>query len=156
MGRLLGLIADPVGISFSDDQGRLYVTRTSRTNRDEIDIRAHSDWMVPSITFKDVEDKRAFYQRILAPEKSAQNTWLKDWNGDGSRDWRYLTVHKEGLYRLEDTNGDGIADFSQHVLQDFSDLVTDVAHGVLAFGKDVYLYGFAGHLAPARHQAATA
>ena len=52
--------------------------------------------MVPSITFKDVEDKRAFYQRVLAPENSAQNQWLKDWNGDGSRDWRDLTFHKEG------------------------------------------------------------
>ena len=133
-----GLIADPVGIAF-DDRGRLYATRTARTNRDEIDIRAHSDWMVPSIIFKDVEDKRAFYQRVLAPERSAQNQWLKDWNGDGSRDWHDLTVHKEGLYRLEDTNGDGVADYSQKILEDFNDLVTDVAHGVLAYRNDLYL-----------------
>ena len=133
-----GLISDPVGLGF-DDLGRAYVTRTARTNRDEIDIRAHPDWMVPSIGFKDVEDKRAFYQRILAPENSAKNMWLKDWNGDGVRDWHDLTVHTEKLYRVEDTNGDGIADFSQLILDDFKDLVTDVAHGVMAYKNDVYL-----------------
>ena len=132
------LISDPVGIGF-DEKGRMYVTRTARTNRDEIDIRAHQDWMVPSMLFTDVEDKRAFYKRVLAPERSAQNPWLKDWNGDGSRDWRDLTVHKEGLYRLEDTNGDGIADVSQLLLEDFNDLVSDVAHGVLAYRNDLYL-----------------
>jgi quinoprotein glucose dehydrogenase len=133
-----GLISDPVGLGF-DDLGRAYVTRTARTNRDEIDIRGHPDWMVPSIGFKDVEDKRAFYQRILAPENSAKNQWLKDWNGDGVRDWHDLTVHTEKLYRVEDTNGDGIADFSQLILDDFKDLVTDVAHGILAYKNDLYL-----------------
>lgn len=132
------LVSDPIGIAF-DERGRMFVTRTARTNRDEIDIRAHSDWMVPSITFTDVEDKRAFYKKILAPEKSAQNGWLKDWNGDGSRDWRDLTSHKESLYRVEDTNGDGIADVSQLILSDFNDLVTDVAHGVVSYKNDLYL-----------------
>ena len=131
-----GLVSDPIGIAF-DENGRMFVTSTARTGRDEVDIRAHSDWMVPSITFKDVEDKRAFYTRVLAPENSARNQWLKDWNGDGSSDWRDLTFHKERLYRLEDTNGDGIADFSQKILEDFNDLVSDVAHGVLAYGNDV-------------------
>jgi quinoprotein glucose dehydrogenase len=133
-----GMVADPIGISF-DDRGRLYVTQTARTDRDEIDIRGHRDWMVSSITFKDVEDKRAFYQRVLAPENSAKNAWLKDWNGDGSRDWKDLTFHKEKLWRLEDTNGDGVADKSQLVLEDFHDLVTDVLHDVLAFKNDVYV-----------------
>jgi len=132
------LVADPIGIGF-DELGRLYVTSTTRTNRAEIDIRGHQDWMVSSITFKDVEDKRAFYQRVLAPERSAQNQWLKDWNNDSSRDWRDLTLHKERLYRLEDTNGDGIADLSQLILEDFNDLVSDVAHGVLAYRGDLYL-----------------
>jgi putative membrane-bound dehydrogenase-like protein len=132
------LVSDPIGIAF-DEKGRMFVTSTARTSRAEIDIRAHSDWMVPSITFKDIEDKRAFYKRVLAPENSAQNQWLKDWNGDGSRDWRDLTWHKERLYRLEDTNGDGIADFSQLILEDFNDVVSDVAHGVLAYRNDLYL-----------------
>lgn len=132
------LVADPIGIGF-DDQGKLYVTSTARSSRAEIDIRGHQDWMIPSITFKDVEDKRAFYHRVLAPERSSQNQWLEDFNKDGSRDWRDLTLHKERLYRLEDTNGDGIADVSQQVFEDLNDLVTDVAHGVLAYRNDIYL-----------------
>jgi putative heme-binding domain-containing protein len=131
------LISDPVAIGF-DDQGRMYVTRTTRTNRDEVDIRAHPDWMVPSITFRDVEDKRAFYQTILAPERSAQNVWMKDFNGDGKRDWHDLAFHKEILYRVEDKNNDGVADFSQVILEDFNDLVTDVMHGVLWNKGDLY------------------
>ncbi|MDB4888699.1 MAG: heme-binding protein, partial [Gemmatimonadetes bacterium] len=132
------LVADIIGIGF-DDQGRLYATSTGRSSRDEIDIRGHPDWMVSSILFKDVEDKRAFYKRVLAPENSAKNQWLDDWNGDGSKDWRDLTFHKEGIYRLEDTNGDGVADYSKHIFQDLNDLVTDVAHGILSYGKDLYL-----------------
>ena len=133
-----GMVSDPIGISF-DDRGRLYVTQTARTDRDEIDIRGHQDWMVSSITFKDIEDKRAFYQRVLAPENSAKNQWLKDWNGDGSRDWKDLTFHKEKLWRVEDTNGDGVADQSQLVLEDFNDLVSDVLHDVLAYKNDVFV-----------------
>jgi putative heme-binding domain-containing protein len=133
-----GMIADPIGIAF-DDLGRLYVTQTSRTDNDEIDIRGHQDWMVSSMTFKDIEDKRAFYQRVLAPENSAKNQWLEDRNKDGSRDWKDLTFNKEKLWRVEDTNGDGIADQSQLVLEDFNDLVSDVIHDVLAYKNDVYV-----------------
>ena len=132
------MIADPIGISF-DDHGRLFATRTRRTDNDEIDIRGHQDWMVPSITFKDIEDKRTFYHNVLAPERSAQNEWLQDRNGDGSRDWRDLTADKEGLYRLEDTDGDGIADRSTLILEDFNDLVSDVLHGVLAYKDDLFV-----------------
>jgi quinoprotein glucose dehydrogenase len=131
------MIADPIGITF-DDQGRLYATRTRRTDNDEIDIRGHQDWMVPSITFKDVEDKRTFYHNVLAPERSAQNQWLKDRNGDGSRDWHDLTVGKEGLYRIEDTNGDGLADQSTLILEDFNDLVSDVLHDILWYKGDLF------------------
>ncbi len=129
---------DLIGLGF-DDKGRMFVTSTQRSSQDEIDIRAHPDWMVPSITFKDVEDKRAFYQRILAPEKSAQNQWLDDYNKDGVKDWHDLTAHKESIFRLEDTNNDGIADVSQLIFKDQNDLVTDVADGVMSFKNDLYL-----------------
>jgi putative membrane-bound dehydrogenase-like protein len=133
------MVVDPIGISF-DEKGRLYVTSTARSSQDEIDIRGHPDWMIPSITFKDVEDKRAFYQRIAAPEKSAQNKdWLPDFNKDSSHDWHDLTFHKERVVRLEDTNGDGLADRSQRIFEDLNDLVTDVAHGVLSYKNDIYL-----------------
>ena len=132
------LIADPIAISF-DSLGRAFVTRTTRTDGAEIDIRGHQDWMVESITFETVEDKRQFYLRELAPERSDENEWLEDHNGDGSRDWRDLTVHRESLYRIEDRNSDGVADFSQKILEGFDDVISDVAHGVLAYDDQLIL-----------------
>jgi quinoprotein glucose dehydrogenase len=132
------LIADPIAISL-DSLGRAFVTRTARTDQAEIDIRGHRDWMVESITFRTVEDKRNFYLRELAPERSAENEWLEDYNSDGSRDWRDLTVHKEKVYRIEDRSGDGIADHSQVVLEGFNDVVSDVAHGILAYDDQLIL-----------------
>ncbi|HEV7990266.1 MAG TPA: HEAT repeat domain-containing protein [Gemmatimonadaceae bacterium] len=132
------MVADPIGVSF-DERGRMFVTSTRRSKRGEIDIRQHPDWMIESITFKDIEDKRAFYKRVLAPENSAKNGWQVDWNKDGSHDWRDLTVNKEAVFRLEDTNGDGVADLSQLVLEDFHDLVSDVAQGVLSYKNDLYV-----------------
>jgi putative membrane-bound dehydrogenase-like protein len=133
------MIADPIALSV-DHLGRVFVTQTSRSSRSEIDIRAHQDWMIPSITFTSIDDKRAFYQRILAPEKSAQNDWWDDFNKDGSKDWRDMLVHKEAVIRIEDRDGDGLADYSQKVVEDFNqDIVNDVAHGVLADRNDLYL-----------------
>jgi quinoprotein glucose dehydrogenase len=132
------LVADPIGFSI-DDLGRVVYTRTNRSNRAEFDIRGHRDWMIESITFRTVEDRRAFLHRELAPERSDENEWLEDYNGDGSRDWRDLTVHQEHVYRIEDTSGDGIADVANLLIADFDDEHTDVANGVLAFGDDLYL-----------------
>jgi putative heme-binding domain-containing protein len=132
------LVADPIAISI-DDQGRIYYTRTNRQKNSEFDIRGHQDWEIESNQLQSIDDKRAFLRRILSPENSAKNTWLKDLNGDGSHDWRDMTVEKENVFRIEDTSGDGIADLSQLVVDDFHDEVTDVAGGVLTQGKDLYV-----------------
>jgi putative membrane-bound dehydrogenase-like protein len=132
------LVADPVSLDI-DDQGRLYYTRTNRQKNSEFDIRGHQDWEIRSIRLKDVEEKRAFLHKVLAPENSAKNEWLKDLNGDGSHDWRDMTVEKEEVYRLEDKNGDGLADFSQMVVQDFNTEVSDVAGAILAYQGDLFV-----------------
>ena len=92
--------------------GALYATSTTRVNL-PLDIRAHPSWVPMVHTLRTVDDLRAFYRRELAPERSATNTWLPDANNDGSRDWRDLAQMKERLYRIQDTNGDGIADRSR-------------------------------------------
>ncbi len=132
------LIADPIAIDI-DDQGRLFYTRTNRQKSSEFDIRGHQDWEIPSISLQTVEDRRAFLRKTLAPNLSAQNTWLADLNKDGSHDWRDLAVQKEHVYRVEDTDNDGVADFRQLVVEDFNDEVTDVAHGVLAHNNELYV-----------------
>ncbi|GAB4056058.1 HEAT repeat domain-containing protein [Spirosoma litoris] len=132
------LVADPIAIDI-DDNGKLYYTRTNRQKNSEFDIRSHQDWEIESNRLQSIEDKRAFLHRVLSPENSKKNEWLKDLNGDGSHDWRDMTVEKENVYRIEDTNGDGVADLSQLVVDDFHDEVTDVAGGVMTNGDDLYV-----------------
>jgi len=132
------LVADPVSIDV-DDYGKLYYTRTIRQKHSEFDIRGHQDWELRSIALKDIEEKRAFLHAALAPENSANNTWLEDLNHDGSHDWRDMTVEKEQVFRLEDTDGDGVADLSQRMVNDFNDEVTDAAGAVLKHGDDLFV-----------------
>lgn len=132
------LVADPVSIDV-DDFGKLYYTRTNRQKNSEFDIRGHQDWEIESIKLKNIEEKREFLHRILSPENSEKNKWLADLNGDGSHDWRDMTIEKEHVYRVEDTNGDGVADLSQLVIEDFNEEVTDAAGGVLLHGKDLFV-----------------
>lgn len=132
------LVADPIAIDI-DDAGRIYYTRTNRAKNSEFDIRGHQDWEIGSIQLQSVEDKRAFLHKTLSPENSDKNQWLADLNGDGSHDWKDMTVEKENIYRLEDVSGDGIADKSQLVVDDFHDEVTDVAGAVLIDGEDLFV-----------------
>ena len=133
-----GLVFDPVALDF-DATGALYATSTTRVNL-PLDIRAHPSWVPMVHTLRTVDDLRAFYRRELAPERSATNTWLPDTNNDGSRDWRDLAQMKERLYRIEDTNGDGIADRSQIMIEGFSaDPASDIAGGVLYHDGDLFL-----------------
>ena len=132
------LSPDPIALKM-DEQGRAYVTRAVRQKNSEFDIRGHRDWMTASISLQSVEDRRAFLRETFAPEKSAENEWLADLNEDGSHDWRDLAVERDQILRLEDRNGDGVADLSRVFVESPHTEVTDVAGGVLPFGGDVYM-----------------
>lgn len=132
------LAPDPIAMSI-DDWGHIYLTRTNRQKNSEFDIRGHRDWMTASISLQTLEERRAFLRATFAPELSKENEWLPDLNFDGVHDWHDLTVEKEEVWRLEDTNGDGIADVSKRYLEDFNEEVTDVAGAFLVREKDAYI-----------------
>lgn len=132
------LAPDPVSMSI-DDKGRVYLTRTNRQKNSEFDIRGHRNWMTESIGLQSVEDRRAFLHSTFDPAKSKENEWLKDLNEDGSHDWRDLTVEKDEVWRLEDTNNDGLADVSMRILNDFFEEVSDVAGGILVRAQDTFI-----------------
>ncbi|WP_138477175.1 HEAT repeat domain-containing protein [Dyadobacter bucti] len=132
------LAPDPVAIAM-DDQGRVYLNRTNRQKNSEFDIRGHRNWMTESIGLQTVEDRRTFLRKTFAPEKSKENSWLKDLNGDGVHDWKDLTVEKDEVWRIEDTDNDGIADVSTRILNDFFEEVSDVAGGLLIRAHDAFV-----------------
>jgi len=132
------LAPDPIAMSI-DNRGKVYLTRTNRQKNSEFDIRGHQDWMTSSISLQSVEDRRDFLRETFAPEKSEENEWLADLNGDGSHDWKDLAVEKEEVWMLEDSNNNGIADRSTRILEDFNEEITDVAGGLLVRDDDVFV-----------------
>ncbi len=132
------LAPDPIAMSI-DNQGKVYLTRTNRQKNSEFDIRGHQDWMTASIALQSVEQRREFLHATFAPEKSAENEWLADLNGDGSHDWKDLAVEKEEVWMLEDSNNNGIADRSTRILEDFNEEITDVAGALLVRDNDVFV-----------------
>lgn len=132
------LVADPISMQM-DDFGRVYYSKTNRRKISEFDIRSHQDWEISSIKLKHVEDRRDFIHRELAPENSAENEWLPDINQDGSHDWKDLTVEKENVFRVEDTDADGRADRAQLIVSDFNEEVSDVAGAVLYHEGELFV-----------------
>ncbi|WP_041632923.1 HEAT repeat domain-containing protein [Maribacter sp. HTCC2170] len=132
------LAPDPIAMDI-DDKGRIYLTRTNRQKNSEFDIRGFRDWMTPSIALQSVEDRRAFLRSTFSPENSEENEWLKDLNNDSIHDWRDLAVEKDEVWMLEDSNGNGRADISTRILEDFNEEITDVAGALLVTNDDVYV-----------------
>lgn len=132
------LMSDAISIQVTD-KGEVIYTHTNRQKDAEFDIRGHQDWEIRSIALQNIEDKRAFLRSELSPERSDQNEWLTDLNGDGSHDWRDMLVPKEEIFRLTDTDKDGLADFSERLVEDFHEEVTDVAGAVMMVGEELFV-----------------
>ncbi len=132
-------VPDPVAISV-DEKGAAYVTSTTRRKVADLDIREHTQWIADDQALTSPLEKDAFYRRVMAPGamRGPQGS-LKDHNGDGSVDWRDLIVHKERIYKLVDTDGDGVADKITVFAEGFNSVGSGIAAGVLYFDGWVYL-----------------
>jgi len=132
------LAPDPVAMDI-DANNAIYLTRTNRQKNSEFDIRGYPHWMTPSIALKTVEDRRAFLHKTFATAKSEENKWLEDLNRDSIHDWHDLAVEKEEVWKIEDLDGDGLAEKSTRVINDFNDEITDILAGILVRDHDMYL-----------------
>lgn len=131
-------VPDPVACAV-DDQGKVYVTLTTRRKVGDLDIREWPEWVVDDVGLEDIDQKRAFFQKALAPGKlRGPKGSLTDANKDGSVDWQDLTVPTETILQLTDTNRDGKADASTVFATDFRTEVTGIAAGVMACERAVY------------------
>ena len=131
------MFMNPVAVSVDTD-GSIYVTETTRRKQADLDIREVMWWVTDDLSHTSVAEKRDFFRKNVTPERFKNHPSLKDHNGDGTIDWKDLTVHSEKIHRLVDTDGDGMAD--QHTLfaEGFNTEVTGIAAGVLAHRGDVY------------------
>ncbi len=131
-------VPDPVACTV-DNLGRVYVTQTTRRKVGDLDIREHTQWIPNDVALESVEQKKAFFHEVLAPGKMLRPEGsLKDHNGDGSIDWKDLTVHTERIYRLEDSDHDGTADKMTVFAEGFDTEVTGIAAGILWHDGWVY------------------
>jgi putative membrane-bound dehydrogenase-like protein len=169
-------IPDPTSCTV-DEAGNVYVASTTRRKFGDLDIREHTVWIPDDVGLASPAEKLAFYQRELAPGKmKLSRGGLKDHNKDGSVDWHDLTFHKEAIYKLSDTDRDGVADKMTLFAEGFNSPVSGIAAGVLyhdgwvyvtaipdvwrlkdtdgdgvADVKEIIATGFGGHIAYAGH-----
>lgn len=132
------LVEAPVALDF-DDQGYLYVAQTRRRGNGSLDIRRKREWVRYDLSLTSIAERRAFYHKVLAPEHSAENTWLDDFNHDGLHDWQDLAVISESIYRLRDSNRDGKADQQSPIDNSIRSDITGIAAGILQFEGRLYV-----------------
>ena len=132
-------VPDPTSVTF-DEAGNAYVASTTRRKAGDLDIREHRLWIPDDVGLTSPAEKLAFFQRELAPGKMKIGRGsLKDHNKDGSVDWKDLTFHQERIYKLADTDRDGVADKITVFAEGFNSPVSGIAAGVLYFDGWVYL-----------------
>ncbi len=132
-------VPDPTSVTL-DEAGNAYLASTTRRKYGDLDIREHRLWIPDDVGLTSPEEKLAFYQRELAPGKlKTPRGSLKDHNKDGSVDWKDLTYHKESIYKLTDTDRDGVADKITVFAEGFNSPVSGIAAGVLYFDGWVYV-----------------
>ena len=131
-------VPDPVACSV-DDQGRVYVTLTTRRKVGDLDIREWPEWVPDDVGLESIDQKKAFLHEVLAPGKlRSPKGSLTDANKDGSVDWMDLTMPTETILQLIDQDGDGKADAATVFATDFRTEVTGIAAGVMAHEGSVY------------------
>ncbi|PQO47418.1 hypothetical protein C5Y93_05075 [Blastopirellula marina] len=131
-------VPDPVAISL-DNQGRAYVTQTMRRKSQDLDIRANTDWIPDDVGLESPADKQAFFHAQMpsgGPDPKKKR--VDDMNKDGVKDWHDLMVLSEQIHRLEDVDGDGIADKIETYADGFQTEITGIAAGVLWHDGDVF------------------
>ena len=114
------LLGNPVSFCI-DEQGRFYVAETYRREKGVTDNRGHKEWLRDDLSLQTVEERREMFRKHLSPEEFADYGRAED-----------------RVVRIEDNDGDGIADDSVVYAGGFRDVVEGAGAGLLAWDGDVY------------------
>ncbi len=112
-------LANPVSFT-TDGQGRWYVAETFRVYTGVPDASEHLDWVEEDLACRTVDDRLALLHRKY---------------GDHFPE---LTTFSERIVRIEDKDGDGVADHSTVYADGFNSPLDGIGAGVLARGTNVW------------------
>ena len=113
-------LANPVAM-YVDDSGRVFVCESFRQDRGVTDNRGHdNEWLLADLASQSVQDRIDYHLRLLGSEAAE------------------YTAHDDRIRRLEDTDGDGVADRATVFADGFNRLEEGTGAGVLVRGDDVY------------------
>jgi len=116
------LLKNPVAFA-PDEKGRWYIAETYRQERGVEDNRAHANWLNDDIASRTVEDRLAMINKFYRdPQKFAEK----------------FTTEQERVVRIEDSNGDGVADKQTIFADGFREPLDGTGAGVIARGSDVW------------------
>ncbi len=164
-------LAQPVSFWMAHD-GAVYVAETFRHFAGVTDIRDHMDWLDDDLRARSVADRVAMYRKHLGDQFSTYETEherirvLRDTDGDGKADWDRVfadqfsdaaagigagVLERDGsvwftcipnLWRLTDTDHDGVADEREQVSTGWGLRVALLGHDMhgLCIGPDGRLY----------------
>ena len=133
------LAMDPIALSIDQSTGNIYYTRGKRITHSEFDIRNHPNWMTKSISWETIEDRKNYLRENFSKENEEGRKFLKDLNNDGELNWKDLTIEKEQVWVVSDSDIDGIADKSLLYIEDFNEEISDLANGVEFYDGQVFI-----------------
>jgi quinoprotein glucose dehydrogenase len=113
------LLENPVSFSF-DEQGRAYVAETHRFNNSVFDITQNTNWLRDDLSFETVGQRAEFLKKTFGTNVNN------------------LTRFSERLQMLSDHNRDGRADDGHTVAENFREVESGLAAGVLARGTNLW------------------
>jgi quinoprotein glucose dehydrogenase len=112
------------GVAFAPDgQGRWYIAESYRQEKGVEDNRGHLNWLDDDIASRSIEDRLAMMRKFYP---------------DGAKFAERFEKAEERIARLEDTNGDGIADKTTIYADGFREPLDGTGAGLIARGNEVW------------------
>jgi quinoprotein glucose dehydrogenase len=112
------------GVAFApDEQGRWYIAESYRQERGVEDNRGHMNWLNDDIASRSIEDRLAMMRKFYP---------------DAAKFTERFEKFEERITRVEDTNGDGVADKTTIFADGFREPLDGTGAGIIARGNEVW------------------